>query len=347
MSTGFVYHEDYLKHETGVHPESKDRLVSIMNALKERQLLERLVKIEPVHATEKQIEYAHEKGYIEHVRSTCEREGYLDLDTPVSRGSYNAAFLAAGGLIKAVDSVMNSLNNAFALVRPPGHHAEPDRGMGFCLFNNVAIAAHHLRKEYGMERILIVDWDVHHGNGTQEMFYDDPCVLYFSTHQYPHYPGTGRMEEVGMGEGEGYTVNVPLPAGTGDSGYLYVFKEILFPIAMDFNPEFILVSAGFDPHHADPLASMNLTSKCFGEFTRILMTIAEKKCDGRMVITLEGGYDLKALSFSVLHVFNSLGNLGVEIGEPYSPPRDSIKEGVAKRIEEVKKIQEKYWQLTR
>jgi acetoin utilization deacetylase AcuC-like enzyme len=201
---------------------------------------------------------------VKRVEAICKGGGgMLDLDTPLCRDTYDTALLAAGGVIKAVDEVMsesNNLKHIFALIRPPGHHAYPNRGMGFCIFNNVAIAAEHLKHEYGLERILIVDWDVHHGNGTQDVFFEDPSVLYLSTHQYPHYPGTGWLDEVGRGEGRGFTVNVPLPIGTNDAGYLYVLNSILVPIAREFRPDFVLVSAGFDAHTTDPLASMGVTS---------------------------------------------------------------------------------------
>lgn len=350
MSTGIVYHSDYLLHDTGAgHPERADRLMSIMNALEKEGVIDKLAMILPVRASaSEEIEYVHEKGYIEHVESTSKRGGWLDMDTPVCADSYDVALLAAGGLIRAVEMVMGmrpKLENAFAAVRPPGHHATRNRGMGFCLFNNIAIAASHLKKKYGLDRILIIDWDVHHGNGTEEMFYDDASVLYFSTHQSPLYPGTGRINDVGRGEGEGYNVNVPLPAGTGDSGYLHVLNEILIPIALDFRPEFVLVSSGSDIHHVDPLANMNVTTSGFSSFTKIAMDIAEKACYGRLVITLEGGYDLKALSSSALAILDVLADLGMEIDEPYPVPRDEISESVRRRVSEVKDVQMRYWMM--
>jgi acetoin utilization deacetylase AcuC-like enzyme len=345
MSTGIVYHSDYLRHDTGVgHPERADRLTSIIDLLEKEEVLERLRKILPMRAY-KEVEYVHERGYIDHVRSTCERGGWLDMDTPVCKDSYEIAFLAAGGLISAVDAVMDEMKNAFATIRPPGHHASSNKGAGFCIFNNIAIAASHLEKRYELNRILIIDWDVHHGNGTEETFYADPSVLYFSTHQSPYYPGTGRVNDVGTGEGKGYNVNVPLPAGTGDLGYLYVLENILMPIALDFRPEFVLVSFGSDTHHADPLANMNVTSNGFGSFTRLASDIAEKTCDGRLVIALEGGYDLRALAYSVLYTFNVLADLGMEIDEPYPVPKDRLSDGVKRRVTEVKDAQRNYWEV--
>lgn len=345
--TGFVYHDEYLRHDTGsFHPENAKRLVAIMEKLKEKNFTEKLYKIEPRMATEEEIKYVHEDTYVKEVEEICNRGGgMLDPDTPVCRDSYKIALLSAGGALKAVEEVMSSnVRNAFALTRPPGHHATRDRGMGFCIFNNIAIVAEHLKRKYGFKRILIVDWDVHHGNGTQEIFFEDPSVLYFSTHQYPHYPGTGRVREVGEGEGKGFTINVPLPPGTNNKDYLYVMNKILVPIGMAFSPEFVLVSAGFDSHVGDPLASMSLTSDSFGLFTDKIRHIAEKKSNGRVVILLEGGYNLKALSESVLFVFNSLSGLGFEKEEEIERIKESkISESVNKRVAEVKEEQVKYW----
>nr|QNO53633.1 hypothetical protein NGENPBHE_00033 [Methanosarcinales archaeon ANME-1 ERB6] len=342
-STGFVYHEDYLKHDTGYHPESAERLVSIMRKLEEAGFMEKLRRIVPVKASKEQIQYVHAPEYIKKVEAMCKGGGgMLDSDTPVCTDTYEIALLSAGGVIKAADEVMDESNNLrriFALIRPPGHHATTNKGMGFCIFNNIAIAAEHLKRKYGIKRVLIADWDVHHGNGTQEVFFDDPSVLYFSTHQYPHYPGTGWVDEVGKGEGEGFTVNVPLPAGVDDAGYLYALNNILVPIAMDFSPEFVLVSVGFDAHVADPLASMNVTSPGFGLFTDVLKGIAKKNGKGRIVMALEGGYNLDAIAKSTLSVFNSLLSNVSEIKEGGI----SENERVRKRVEEVKEVQRKYW----
>jgi acetoin utilization deacetylase AcuC-like enzyme len=224
----------------------------------------------------------------------------FDADTAASAGSFEAARLAAGGAIELADAVYaGDLDAGFAAVRPPGHHAERDRAMGFCFFNNVAVVANHLRSRHGIERVLIVDWDVHHGNGTQHSFYDDPGVMYVSLHQYPYYPGTGAPDEVGSGAGEGYTVNVPMRAGSGNEEYLASFRDIVLPAAHAFGPEFVLVSAGYDAHRDDPLASISVDEEGYAQMTRALSGLADEHCAGRMVCLLEGGYSLDALVRSV------------------------------------------------
>jgi len=341
-ATGFIYHEDYLKHDTGYHPENAERLISIMRKLEETGITKQIKRIVPVKATKEQIAYVHADAYMREVEAMCKGGGgMLDSDTPLCRDTYEIALLSAGGLINAVDEVMDKSNNLkriFALIRPPGHHATSNKGMGFCIFNNIAIAAEHLKRKYGVKRILIADWDVHHGNGTQDVFFEDPSVLYFSTHQYPYYPGTGWIDEVGKGEGEGFTVNVPLPAGVDDAGYLYALNNILVPIAMDFRPEFVLVSAGFDAHVADPLASMSVTSPGFALFTNVIKEIAEKNSKGRIVMALEGGYNLDAIAESVLSVFNSLLSNRGEIKEGVVSKNEQVK----KRVEEIKGVQRRY-----
>ncbi|MCD6145804.1 MAG: histone deacetylase [Methanosarcinales archaeon] len=292
--TSIIYHPDYLLHETGSHPERKERLLAIMHLIEETEI--DLHKIKPEPASIEEMQYVHDPEYINKVKEYSEREMPLDPDTVLCRESYHAALLAAGGMISAVDD-----GRAFALVRPPGHHALSDRGMGFCLFNNIAIGARHAQRT-GYDRVLVVDWDVHHGNGTQHIFYDDPSVFYFSVHQYPHYPGTGSAGETGSGAGQGYTLNVPLPAGSGDAEYVNVFRNILIPAALEFDPDIVLVSAGFDAHIDDPLAGMAVTTAGFGRLASIVSSIADRCCDGRLAITLEGGYDLNALSHSVLAV---------------------------------------------
>ncbi|NJD78714.1 MAG: histone deacetylase [Candidatus Methanoperedens sp.] len=310
-----------------------------MAHLKETGMIEKIVLAGPRPALPEEIGYIHTPGYIERARRYSELELQLDPDTILGRESYNVALLAAGGAITAVDSVLDGLDCSFALVRPPGHHALPDRGMGFCIFNNVAIAARHAQKK-GKKRVLIVDWDVHHGNGTQNAFYNDPSVLYFSTHEYPHYPGTGWIDEVGSKEGEGFNINVPLPAGTDDSGFVAAFEEILVPAACEFKPEMILVSAGQDACADDGLARMRMSPDGFAVLASIVKSIARETCDGKVVATLEGGYDLGLLARSVAAILEAF--MGKE------PVRDkTIKPGprTRDRLEEIKKVQSRYWQL--
>lgn len=346
VKTGIVYHENYLKHDTGDHPESKMRLIAIRMLLEETEALEKLTDIHPKKATIDQIRYVHRSSYIEELRSRCQKGiDRLNLDTIISLDSYDVALLAAGGVLSAVDRVIKELDNAFVLARPPGHHAESDRGGGFCLFNNIAIATRHVQLCHHLDKVLIIDWDVHHGNGTQNIFYDDPSVLYFSTHQSPLYPGTGAIEEVGVGDGEGFTVNVPLPVGTGDRGYIYVFNEVLAPIATEFKPDFILISAGADAHFADPLGGMYLTAKGFGLLTNMVKMIASHACKGRIVAALEGGYDLTGLSYSILSILNSLGDLNIDMKERSMSSNDELSDQVRNRVRDVRKVQAEYWDI--
>jgi acetoin utilization deacetylase AcuC-like enzyme len=299
--TGIVYDDRYLKHDTGNHPESAQRLKAIYSFLSEKGVLERARRIEPYPASTEIIEYVHTTSYIEHVRGLSARGGgMLDLDTIVSRESYDIALLAAGGLCAAVDALMDgTIRNCLCLVRPPGHHALPDRGMGFCLFNNVAIAARYVQKKYSIEKVAIVDWDVHHGNGTQFAFYDDPTVYYFSTHQFPHYPGTGTQEEKGSGDGIGYTMNALLSPGTNFKTVRDIFEKRFIPALKRFEPGFILISAGFDAHEDDPLAHIRLRTEDYRTLTQFVTECASQTCDNRVVSTLEGGYNLDALKHSV------------------------------------------------
>jgi acetoin utilization deacetylase AcuC-like enzyme len=327
MTTAYVYDPLYLAHRLSGHVESPERLERVIKTLEQEGLFERLSALEPTPATEAEIELVHSRAYRLRVQQVSARGGgQLDPDTYVNENSYEAGLLAAGGVNVAVRAVLhNEIGNAFCLVRPPGHHATPDRGMGFCLFNNVAVAARVAQKESGLERVMIVDLDVHHGNGTQDIFFQDPSVLYFSTHQYGYfYPGTGHWRETGRGQGDGTTVNIPLPAGVGDNGYNTVFRSLLWPVARRFRPQLILVSAGFDAHWGDPLAAMLLSLTGYANLVRELCLIAQSLCDGRIVFALEGGYHLEVLACSVLNTFYAL--LGDEkIVDPIGPsPADEL-----------------------
>ncbi len=337
--TALIYHPDYLKHDTGLHPENKERLISIISHLNKTGMLEKLETITPRKAGVDELEYIHQRDYIEKARYHSKIKLRLDPDTIMSADSYDVAMLAAGGAITAVDSVNDTVENSFALVRPPGHHATPGHGMGFCIFNNVAIAARHAQKK-GMKRVLIVDWDVHHGNGTQEAFYEDPTVLYFSTHQYPHYPGTGWLDEIGKGNGAGFNINVPLPAGTDDTGFIAAFEEILLPAALEFTPDIVLVSAGFDACAGDGLARMNMSAGGFAMLASIVKSIAKESCGGRLAAVLEGGYNtilLPQCIASVLEVF--MGKEPIQKGQSTLGPQ------VRERLDEIKKVQSRFWNL--
>jgi acetoin utilization deacetylase AcuC-like enzyme len=301
--TGLVFDEIFLRHRTTPgHPECPERLLAIRDSLRAAGIWDKLELI-PVRPAERElVELVHESPYIDRVAALAAKGGgYLDSpDTPISADSFHVALCAVGGLIEAAERILaGSIDNAFAAVRPPGHHALPDHAMGFCLFNNVAIVARYLQRQHGLERILIVDWDVHHGNGTQAIFYDDPNVLYFSIHQYPFYPGTGSRQERGWGDGLGFTINAPVPAGTDEQTWLSAFREHLLPVLEHFPPDFVLISAGFDAHELDLLGRLGVTTEGYAEATRIVKEIADRFAGGRLLSALEGGYHLGALGASV------------------------------------------------
>ncbi|MBU0702614.1 MAG: histone deacetylase, partial [Chloroflexi bacterium] len=279
--------------------------------------------LEPRPATIEELERVHTSQHIAQVQRQAQAGGgYLDPDTYVSPRSFDAALMAAGGLVRAVEAVLaGEITNGFAMVRPPGHHATATRSMGFCLFNNVAVAARAALAGGKAERVFIADFDVHHGNGTQDAFADDPAVFYFSSHQYPHYPGTGLWNETGQGAGKGTLLNMPMSSGVGDAGYAQVFAELVWPLAERFRPDLILVSAGYDAHWSDPLAMMNLSLTGYGWLGQELMHMAEQLCDGRIIFTLEGGYQLDVLAYGVLNALYTM--LGEEtIADPFgSSPR--------------------------
>ena len=303
MATGFLYHSDFLDHNPGMgHPESAKRLSSTLQHLQKQPWFADLQPVTPTPADIPLIENIHSRQYIERARAACQSGApFLDsMDVGISRNSFDIALLAAGAPLKLADAVINgTIDNGFALLRPPGHHAEADSALGFCLFNNVAILARYLQQQHDIDRILILDWDVHHGNGTQHTFEEDPSVLYISTHQYPYYPGTGAYTETGIGRGEGTILNCPMAAGNGDRDYEHAFMEKILPKIDDFKPEFIIISAGFDAHVDDPLAQMNLSTGFFHWMTQRMMEMANKHCQGRIVSVLEGGYNLQMLPLCI------------------------------------------------
>ena len=345
--TGVVKDRRYLEHvmDPG-HPESPERLREIYQGIEEEEMKGRvLAKVKPRAATREELEMVHSPAYIDLIASTAGKPYVrLDGDTSTCAKSYEAALLAAGGFLELIKVVMQGkLDNGFALVRPPGHHAERDRAMGFCIFNNVAIGAHYAFKNFSLQKILIVDWDVHHGNGTQNSFYEDPRVLDFSTHRSAFYPGTGAAAEVGKGRGEGFTVNIPLSPGAGDTEYGILFEKILKPIALEYQPQLILVSAGFDTHYNDPLGGMEVTERGFARMTQILMEIAAATTQGKLAFTLEGGYNVAAERRSVKAVIEELSQ-----GQPLDKT-DLVEEEKAKYPEmekfllQLKGIQKRYW----
>jgi len=320
MDTAYVYDPIYLEHNLPSHPENAGRLKSILDRLESEGVLERLRRLEPRPATDEELQRVHTPQHIAQVQSVAQAGGgHLDADTYVSPRSFDAALMAAGGIVQAVEEVLaGEIANAFGLVRPPGHHATASRAMGFCLFNNVAVAALAALESEDVERVFIADFDVHHGNGTQDIFADDPAVFYFSTHQYPYYPGTGHWGESGSGAGAGTLLNAPLSPGVGDAGYTQVFAELARPLAEQFHPDLILVSAGYDAHWKDPLAMMNLSLTGYARLGQELVRMADQLCDGRIVFTLEGGYQLDVLAYGVLNAFYAM--MGEDaIADPFGP----------------------------
>jgi acetoin utilization deacetylase AcuC-like enzyme len=337
LPTALVYDPAFLDHLVpDDFPEQPERLSRSMEIIEQAlaarpEVAERVLRLSPRPATLDELTTVHEADYIELVRRTVERamEGAgfeaaprrLASEVYVSPGSYTAALLAAGAPLVALDAIGEGrVRNGYALVRPPGHHARPAQAMGFCIFNNVAVAARYAQRRWGWNNVLIVDYDVHHGNGTEEMFYSDPSVVYFSTHQFPLYPGTGASTDMGEGPGLGATINVPLPAESGWSVYDPIFRQVLWPVADRFRPDVILVSSGFDAHFRDPLSDMLLCNADFSDFTLEILEIADRYCDGRVVLVQEGGYDLDAVATCAATVLFALTGSDTVVGDLGSPP---------------------------
>lgn len=325
MATAYITDARYAEHDLPGHPEHAGRIRAVWRELETSGLHDRLQRLEPLPASLDLIQSVHTPAYLDllaRIEAADRPMLYLDPDTYFGRGSYEIARLAAGGVVRAVDAVMaEGAANALAVVRPPGHHAMPDRAMGFCILGNVPIAARHAQAAYGLQRVMIVDFDVHHGNGTEAMFYDDDSVLFISSHQSPFYPGTGALTDTGAGRGRGYTLNIPLASGHGDASYAALFERVIYPAAARFQPELLLVSAGFDAHWSDPLAGMRLSLTGYAQLCQGLRRIAEQFCAGRVVFALEGGYNLEALSHGVRNIAHVL--LGdSEVSDPLGPPPD-------------------------
>jgi acetoin utilization deacetylase AcuC-like enzyme len=352
MKTVAFYTPKFLEHNTGRnHPEVPERLRVIIKELNQSGLLEKekCTLIEPAPIHREYLELVHEADYIQLVEQTCSRGGgILDLgDTVVSRKSCDAAFLAAGALIDSVNMVQEKkVKNAFALVRPPGHHAGAYYALGFCLFNNVAVGASYLLHRFNLDRVLIIDVDAHHGNGTQEIFYNSKQVMYISIHEDPTgFPGTGFADEVGDGEGIGYTVNIPLPFRTDDSLYNKAFDEIVMPIAHQFKPQFVLVSAGFDGHYTDPVGNLSLSMKCYGETFGKIIRLADELCGGKLVVTLEGGYSLNYLGKMVTAAIARMTGTMLSYDDGRRVASMRVRKSAEQTIKNAKQVQSSFWKL--
>jgi acetoin utilization deacetylase AcuC-like enzyme len=350
-----IFRDDlFLEHISDFnHVESPERLQVIYKELDRPEIAEKFVFPAWGPASQEVLKRIHTKALVKQVAATSGKTfASLDPDTQTSPQSYAAACQAAGAVIKGAAMVAaGEVDNCFALVRPPGHHAEADRAMGFCLFNNIAVGARYALDELKMNRVFIIDWDLHHGNGTQHSFYDTDQVLYMSTHQYPYYPGSGGLTEVGSGRGEGFTVNVPLAGGQDDSAYGRIFREVLVPVVKQYKPDIIMVSAGFDTYIADPLGTMAVTARGFAYMTRILVELAAEVCDNRLLVALEGGYNLEGLRDGVLAVLGELTGL-----EDCSDQRfnrlgratiDQLEQKIVHLpvLDQVRDIAKKYWEM--
>jgi len=317
MTTAYLIDDRFLLHDDFEHPENAQRLLAIKAALKDSGLDQALPRIDGRYATDDELEAVHQARMLQHTqRMAMFGGGLLNPDTYLVPESWEAATFAAGTVARAAEAVVRGeVQNAFALVRPPGHHATPSTAMGFCLINNVAVAAHVARTKLGVERVAIIDWDTHHGNGTQDIFYDDPNVLFVSSHTYPFYPGTGHWQEMGGGDGKGTILNLPLPPGTGDTTILRLYDEIVTRAVRRFGPQLLIVSAGYDCHWADPLAPMRMSVAGYTRLAKLVYDLADEVCGGRLVLALEGGYSLQALAsgvVSTLYVLQGHPELAVD-----------------------------------
>ena len=303
MTTGFSFDSKFMQHNTGAgHPECPERVALSLHYLESLDWFKKLKQVQAAAVNQDYLQLVHSSQYLKHAESTCNSgQSYLDSpDVSICPASFDIALLATGSLLQLIDSLMKKeIDNGFAMVRPPGHHAESSMALGFCLFNNVAVAARYFQKEYGLDKILIIDWDVHHGNGTQHMFEQDPSVFYISLHQYPFYPGTGAWSETGEGKGNGYTLNCPLAAGCHDHDYEHAFITKVLPAIDNYQPEAIIISAGFDAHQDDPLGQMQLSTGFYGWMTERLLEKAHQYADGRIISALEGGYNLQQLPLCI------------------------------------------------
>jgi acetoin utilization deacetylase AcuC-like enzyme len=347
-----VYRDDlFLEHQPGLsHPESPERLRVIYDALDKGTTGDHFIFPQFDPASQDILRLNHSAELVKRVAETQGRDhDYLDADTQTSARSHEAACLAAGALIDGLTRIdQGEIDNAFCLVRPPGHHAERDQSMGFCLYNNVAVAARWAMRELGMQRIMILDWDLHHGNGTQKSFYDTDRVLYLSSHQYPYYPGTGALLETGEGTGEGYTVNIPLPGGEGDMEFARIFNELVKPVTREYQPELILISCGFDIYDGDPLGAMRVTPAGFSWMTRTMVELAEEVCDGKLLLSLEGGYNLTAMRDGTLAVLSELCGEKLDCGYPVNLSAKKAEQFAASEVdcpalEQAVHISGNYW----
>jgi acetoin utilization deacetylase AcuC-like enzyme len=321
MTTGVVYHRAYLLHEQSpTHPERRERLAYTLDQLDEEGIwdLPEITRLDPYPAPEEAVLAVHIPEYVTFLQEASRGGGFIDFDTSIPPGLWDSALLAAGGAMRAGDAVLDrEVGNAFALVRPPGHHARMGTGAGFCYLNNMAIMVRHLQRR-GVGRVMVLDWDAHHGDGTQQVFYQDPTVLFCSIHQSPFYPGSGMIEETGAGPGAGYTVNMPVPSGTGDDPYAFLFREIITPLAREFSPDFIAVSAGQDNHFTDPLTGLALTARGYADLMAATTRLAGELCGGRLAAVLEGGYSVEGgLPYTNLGVIAAMAGLDLSgIREP-------------------------------